>query len=127
MTQDQIEIKRTFPILAEDKELESIIKIHKRVEVLIEEKHYTRGDYRLLDAMYLSKYHSISYCRYKDGQFIPLTFEEIRQLPSFETINRSFRLHQAEGKRPLAKTQEKRRIRQYKLRRWLGYNEKKLL
>jgi hypothetical protein len=89
-------------------EMQTLKAIHARVGKLLDEKPYVKGDYRLLDAIYLRKYHGVYLCRIINNDFVVLEFDEIRKLPSMETINRSFRLHQAKGKKPSLRTQEKR-------------------
>lgn len=103
-----------------DNQIKTFESIKAKVKELVDEKHYTRGDYRLLDAMYLTKYHAITLCRYnhKFDKWLPISFGDIRLLPSFESVNRAFRLMQSDHA-PSLRVQEKRRIRQMRLRKYL--------
>lgn len=112
-----------FPDIAEDKEMGILTKVYNNIMQLKTEKHCTAGDYRLLNALYLNDFYGMWYCRWDavTGRWVAVSYEEIRGLPSSDTINRLFRFGEVKDKKvQSARVEEKRRGRQVKLGRWFS-------
>lgn len=74
--------KRIDTGLSNNELFQPVKKIYEKVVLLCKEKPVSKGDYRLLTTYYYWKYHFRKF---------GLPFDELRKLPSPESITRAFR------------------------------------